>query len=923
MAAVRAPFRGRTRERHQLDRLLDGVRGGDSAVLVIRGEPGIGKTALLHYCLRQAAGYRTARITGVESELELPFAALHQLCRPMLSDLSMLPEPQANALRVAFGFSAGSTPDRFVVGLAVLTLLTEAAASRPLVCVVDDAQWLDEPTAQVLGFVARRLLAEPILMLFAVREAGDSHLFPGLPELTLEGLTGEDARVLLSATVPGHLDDRVRDRIIAETRGNPLGLLELPRGMNASELAGGYALPSSKPLSGQLHDSYVRRVRALPGPTQRLMLLAAADPTGDATLLWRAAKALYVGREAAAPADREQLLEIGSQVHFRHPLVRSAAYAAASAEDRGTAHLALATATDAERDPERRIWHLAVAATGPDEGVAAELERTATAAQARAGLAGTATFLERAFVLTADPTRRVDRGMAAATASLQAGDLDRARSLVAESAAGKLDALQQARVEQLTGQIEAASRPGGEVPLRLLEAARRLEPLDVGLARETYLQAWWAALLAGRFATPGGDLLEVSRAARAAPRPDAARPCDLMLDGLATMITEGRQAAAPTLNTVIDLYMADQVSDDDWIRFGRGATCSAIALFDFPRYQALSDRQVARVRESGALAQLALSLNLHSNVVAWRGDLAVGEAVVAELRSVKDVTGIRMGSYGGRLIAAYRGHPDELAAIDDELAAPDDGFAADEVRYAAALLNNGLCRYAEAVDAARDATPVWSFMQPFVLSELIEGAVRTGHSDLACQALDELTTLVLPGADWVVGLEARGRALVSEGEEAGRCYAEAIACLSRTPVRIELARAHLLYGEWLRRDHQRIAARDQLRRAYELFTATGADAFAERARAELLATGETVRRRDVTTQHDLTPQEMHIARLARDGHSNPEIGAELFISPRTVEWHLRKVFAKLGVTSRGALREALHTGRGADGSAASFQTISN
>jgi len=359
MAASPAPFRGRIRERRRLERLLDVARGGDSAVLVVRGDPGIGKTALLHHCLRQAAGCQTARITGVESEINLPFAALHHLCGPMLDDLAALPEPQAHALRVAFGLSSGSTPDRFVVGLAVLTLLADAAAERPLLCVVDDAQWLDEPTAQVLGFVARRLLAEPILMLLAVRESGDNHLFSGLPELSLGGLTDEDAHALLEVAVPGHLDERVRDRIVAETGGNPLGLLELPRGMSASELAGGYAIPSSQPLSSLLHDSYVRRVRALPRPAQRLMLVAAADPTGDATLLWRASHALSVARDAAGPADREQLLEIDSQVHFRHPLVRSAAYAAATDEDRRAVHLALAKATDAERDPERRVWHLA------------------------------------------------------------------------------------------------------------------------------------------------------------------------------------------------------------------------------------------------------------------------------------------------------------------------------------------------------------------------------------------------------------------------------------------------------------------------------------------------------------------------------------------------------------------------------------
>jgi DNA-binding CsgD family transcriptional regulator len=905
VAATHAPFRGRAKERQELDRLLDSVRSGASAALVIRGEAGIGKTALAHYCIRQASGCRIARITGVESEFELPFAALHQLCQPMLHVVSGLPEPQANALHVAFGLATGSTPDRFVVGLAVLTLLAEVAADRPLVCVIDDAQWLDKPTAQVLGFVARRLLAESILILFVVREAAESHLFPGLTELLVQGLTDDDARELLTAVVPGHLDEQVRDRIVSETRGSPLGLLELPKGMSPSELAGGFADPSTEPLSGQLHERYLLRVRALPAQTQRLMLLAAADPTGDPTLLWRAAQAMHVGWDAAEPAEREHLMEIGSGVQFRHPLVRAAAYAAGSRADRGAAHLALAQATDAAVQPERRIWHLAAAASEPDESVAIQLEQTAGTARARAGLAAAAAFLERSFVLTAFATNRADRGLAAATAHLQAGTFDRAWSLLAEIAASDLDDLQRARVQQLAGQLEAAARPGGEAPLRLLEAARRLESLDVRLARETYLQAWWAAVLAGRFASAGGDLLDVSRAARAAPWPDVPRPCDLALDGLATVVTDGRNAAAPTLRSVMDLYLEERVSDDDWLQWGRSATSAAISLFDFDRYSELSNRHIARVRESGALAQLALALNLHANVAAWRGDLDFGSALVAELRSVKEATGIQMGSYGARLVAAYRGRPAELLALESEPLRPGDGHAVEAASLAAAVMGNGLGRFADAVVAARRLTPSSSFLEAFALAELVEGAVRTGDLHTAQEALARLTDLVFADSDWAMGLESRCRALLTVESEAEQSYKDAIASLGRTPLRIEFGRARLLYGEWLRRQSRRSDAREELRSAYDLFTVAGAEAFAERARTELLATGEHLRKPEIDTQHDLTPQEEHIARLARDGRTNPEIGAELFISPRTVEWHLRKVFDKVGVTSRNALRNAL------------------
>ena len=882
-------------------------------MLVIRGEAGIGKTALMRYCARQAAGCRLVQIDGVEFEMEMPLAALYQLCTPMLSCLAALPEPQQRALRVAFGLAPEPAPDRFVLGLAVLSLLAEYAAARPLVCLVDDAQWLDEASSQVLGFVGRRLLAEPVGMLFAVREAADERLFPGLPALTVEGLSDEDARVLLTAAVPGHLDKRVCDRIVAETGGNPLGLLELARGMTEAELAGGFGGPRQARLPGHLQDHYLRQVRMLPEPAQQLMLLAAADPTGDATLLWRAAQTLGLGPDAAAAADEEQLLNIGSRVRFRHPLVRSAAYVAGSPEDRRAAHLTLATATDAQTDPEHRVWHLAAAATGPDEEVAAALEKAAAKIQARAGLAASAAFLQRSVTLTAEPGRHTERALAAALANLHAGAFDIALGLLAQAEAHAVDDLQRARVEQLRGQIEWASVSGREAPVLLLQAARRLESLDAQLARETYLYAWVASLLAGPLAGPGGLLLEVSRAARAAPQLSGApRPCDLLLDGLTTMIVQGRAAAEPTIRRAVSAFLGDQVSGEEWLQWGIFAQMAAMAVWDLDSWVALSTRHVELARALGALAPLSIALNGRGMVATQCGDFETATSLAAEKDVVNEVTGIRQATTCDLLLAGYRGRPAEavplFTATTEDSMARGEGFAVQMADWSAAVLHNGLGRYAEALAVAEPATEeTYSPLSTqLVLPELIEAAVRAGRADLARQALDRLSAMTaIEGSDWANGLEARSRALVSEGQEAERCYAEAVERLGRTPLRPERARAHLLYGEWLRRENRRLDARHQLHAAYNLFTAIGAEAFAERARSELLASGEKVRKREVDTYSQLTPQEEHIVRLARDGRTNPEIAAELFISTRTVEWHLRKVFAKLGITSRRDLHNAL------------------
>ena len=913
MAAPGRPvLRGRTRERQELDDALDRVRGGDSVALVLRGEAGIGKTSLLAYVASRATDCRVLQVVGVESELELPFAGLHQLCGPLLGEAQAVPEHQEQALRVALGLTAGPTPDRFLVGLSALSVLAEVAAKRPVVLLVDDAQWLDETSCQVLGMVARRLVAESVLLLFAVRETAEQRLFPGVPDLTLAGLGDDDARLLLTSAVPGHLDDRVRERLVAETRGNPLALLELVGRMSDAELSAGFASPSTTMSAGLLEERYVERVRALPGETQQFLLIAAADATGDPTLLWRAAKAVGLGHDAAEPARVEQLLEIGSGVRFRHPLMRAAAYAAASPEDRRAAHRALAQVVDAENDPDRRVWHLASAATGPDEEVAAELERSAGRARARAGVAAAAAFLQRSVALTPVPGRRADRALEAAQALLQCGAFQAGLGVLAEADADAVDELQRARVEQLRADINRAATSGREAPHLLLQAARRLESLDPRRARTTYLEAWGAALVAGPFAVPGAHLPDVSLAARAAlsrsPGSDAQA---LLLDGLSTLILDTPADAAALLRVGIDTLLGDQAADDLWMHHGVLVSNSALALWDFEAWDASSARHLELAQGSGALAQVVTALNVRRVVALFAGDVESARSLGVTEEVVKQVTGTRRASYGDLFVTAYEGRPHLslplIAATSDEGLVRGEGLGCNIADRAATILHLGLGKYTEATTTAERAAQ--GDLGPFTsqaLPDLAEAAVRSGRKELATDALRRLH-IATSGCDtdWARGVEARTRALLADGAAAESAYAEAVTHLARTRLRIELARTELLYGEWLRREGRRLDARGQLRSAYDTFTALGVEGFAERTRHELLATGEKVRKRTVDTLNELTPQEEHIARLAQDGHSNPEIGAELFISARTVEWHLRKVFVKLGVSSRRELAAAL------------------
>jgi DNA-binding CsgD family transcriptional regulator len=905
-----AELTGRRSERDVLDRLIDAVRAGESRVLVVAGEPGVGKSALLDYAAGQAQGCRVARATGVQSEMELAFAGLHQLCAPLLGRLDRLPGPLGDALRTAFGLSAGPAPDRFFIGLAVLSLLSEVAGERPLICLVDDEQWLDRASAQVLTFVARRLAAEPVGLVFAARVPGDD--LAGLPELVVEGLPEADARTLLDSVLTGPLDERVRDRIVAETRGNPLALLELPRGLTPADLGAGFGFRGAAPLSGRIEESFRRRVEALPAQTRRLLLVAAAEPLGDPALVWRAAERLGIGTEAATPAVGPGLVEFGAWVRFRHPLVRAVAYRSASLQEKQAVHRALAEVTDPQADPDRRAWHRAQAAAGPDEDVAGELERSAGRAQARGGLAAAAAFLERAAMLTPEPGCRAQRLLAAARAKRDAGALDAALGLLVAVEAGPPDALRTAEVDRLRGQIAFDQRRARDAARLLLSAARRLEPLNAESARDTHLEALGAAMWVGDLDSPGG-VREAAEAARAAPAgPDPPRVVDVLLDGLALRLTAGYAAAAPTLTRAVGLALALDVANDEasrwlWVAGGRAGTTAALELWDAGSWHALAARQVQFARDTGALVQLQAALNLLAWTHLVAGELTTAAQLLEEDRLVAEATGNPPVAYNEMMLAAWRGQEAQAlelieATVREATAGGLDRFVL-LASYASSVLYNGLSR----PDAARDAA--WRAFErdqlgfgPLVVPELAEAASRTGDTALVTAALEWLSerARVTP-TDWVLGIEDRVRALLREGDAAERLYRESIARLGRTRVRAELARTHLLYGEWLRRERRRADAREQLRIARDMLDAMGMEAFAERARRELAATGETARKRTAEASTELTNQEAQVARLARDGLSNPEIGARLFISARTVQYHLGKVFAKLGIGSRSQL----------------------
>jgi DNA-binding CsgD family transcriptional regulator len=896
---------GRQAECERLAKLVDGVCGGGSAALVVHGEPGTGKTALLDFAAGLDTSLKVIRVAGAESETELAFGGLHRLCGSMLDRLGRLPGPQREALEIVFGVRAGTAPDRFLVGLAVLGLLAESAAVHPLVCVIDDAHWLDQASRQALGFAARRLTTEPLLVLFAA--PGPVPDLAGLPAMALGGLRDADARDLLGAVVRWPIDDRVRDQILAEARGIPGAVLGLLREVPPSQLAGGLGLPDV--LSGGTSGLLFAELSGLPAKTRQLLVLAAADPTGDPALLWRAAAQLEITGEAAIPAIEAGLITFGSRVFFRDHAVRSTAYRTARLPQRRSAHRALAQATDPRADPDRRAWHQAKALTELDEDVAAELERTAGRAQARGGLAAAAAFLERAATATPDAARRAERSLAAASVMLAAGEPGAAAKLLDLTETDTSDEHRQARADLVRARLAFSVNRDGDASQLLLDAARQLSRFDGALSRAAYLDAIRAAWCAGSRAAPGATMADVTRAAReGTPGTDLPGPADALLAGLAASFGGELAAGASLLRRAIG-GSAGELTTAAELAMLPLAHAAALQLWDDRAGDALASRYAGLARAEGALADLPSALNALSCMRLLAGDLAAADGLAAEAQTIAEATGIRAATYGALGLAALRGHEEGALALINgsrqDAARRGEGLGVAAAQWAAALLYNGLGKYAQALPAAEDAiehagSPV---VAGWPMAELVEAAARSGQPGRAEGVMRTLSGVAMAaGTDWAFGIQARSQALLSDRED---LYQAAIDCLGRSRARVDLARAHLLYGEWLRRENRRADAREQLHRASEMLSAMGAAGFAERARRELLATGETVRRRGPGTDRDLTPQEMQIAMHAREGKTNREIGAELFLSARTVEWHLHKVCTKLGITSRRQLRYAL------------------
>jgi DNA-binding CsgD family transcriptional regulator len=897
---------GRQRERAVFERLLDAARDDHGSVLVVHGDPGVGKTALLECAIETSQEFLVVRAAGVEGEMELDYAALQQLCSPILDFVDHLPQPQGQALFVAFGLSSGAAPSPFLVGLAVLGLLSEVAERQPLLCVVDDAQWLDGASAQALTFVARRLLAERIALVFGTRDTGGD--LARLPQLRVEPLGHRDARALLESVLVARLDESVLERIVTETGGNPLALLELPRGLTPGQLAGGFGLPAALPLSAGIEQSFTRRFLPLPRDAQRLLLLAAAEPVGDPALLRRAAERLGIPEGAAEAAEASGLVTLDGAVAFRHPLARSAVYRASDSTDRREAHRALADAADGSVDLDRRAWHRAQATSAPDEDVALELERSAVRAQARGGFAAAAAFLDWSATLTPDPVRRAQRMVVAAQTKIRAAALDDALALLAATDLDALDELGRARVELLRAQIGFVSTHGGDASRTLLDAARRIAPLSRSLGSETYLEAMSAALFAGRLAAPGASARDVAVAARAALEPTDLEGVGMFLDAIASFFTDGYEEALPLWRRALSGLDTGGIPANEQLRWKWLGTLVSVHVWDDARWHSISEAHVRIARQAGALGELPIALGQRAYAHLFAGELVAAASLIGEIQAATEATGSQLAPYAPVALAAFRGQASAATALIDR-SRPDvlqrgEGLGLSVLDWAEALLCNGLGRYDEARAAALRVGehPDDFGTSNWAAAELIEAAVRSGAPELAADARSLLAVRAgAGGTDWAAGILARSEALLADDQAAEALYIEAIERLGRSRIATDLARAHLLYGEWLRRRRRRLDAREHLRKAHDFFSGRGMEAFAERARVELEATGEHARRRSIDTLDQLTPQEAEISRLVAEGQSNREIAAQLFISPSTVDYHLRKVYRKLEVKSRTQL----------------------
>jgi DNA-binding CsgD family transcriptional regulator len=887
---------GRDPESRVLADLLEAVRGGQSRSLVLVGEAGIGKTALLDRLAGQAGDVRVLRVAGVEAERELAFAAVHQLFSTSTPQVDRLPAPQRAAVRTAFGLDGGSVADRFTIAVGILTLVSDLARERPVLCIVDDEQWVDRASLRVLTFVARRLGSERVGLVFASRVASSE--LRTLPTLRVDGLPRHDAGTLLDSALTGRLDPRVRSQVISETHGNPLALLELPRGATPAELAGGFALPGVLALSHRIEATYRRQLQRVPAPARQWLVIAAADPLGDPATLWSATEGAGLDSETAAAAIGTGLVEVDTTVRFRHPLARSAVYRAADLDQRRAAHRALAAATDPGVDPDRRAWHRAQAAATPAEDVAAELEAAAARARARGGYTASSAFLERSAALTPDRAERARRLLAAAEANWDAGTLPRALELLDAAEVVPDDDLHRGRVLRIRGQVSLELHRPRQAVDNLLAAADLLVRQDPDDASATYLEALFAAIWAGEH-----DGWDIARVANAIPRDATSSDLlvDLVLRGLRTRVIDGYAAAVPLLRSALAAVSADP----SYARLGlfRAGLSLAMDLWEDRSWRLLSRRFAATARDHGALTTLMITLRFSAFNQIAEGDLAGAEHSLAEVREITAALGATHNVNAEVVLAAWRGDEERTLALSAEVRHLDTGglmTKAVNADHADAVVHNANGRFDAALAAARRAFAREPYpIGPLVVSELADAASRTGETDELRRAAGWLAVRerAAPG-DWVHGVSERVRGLMSTDTAAEPHYRASIEHLSRTLLRAELARSQLAYGEWLRRQGRRGDARRQLQDAHELFDGMGAAGFAARATRELQAAGYGRLERTSESTVTLTAQEAQVAALARAGLTNPEIGQRLFISPRTVQYHLRKVFIKLGITSR-------------------------
>ncbi len=895
-----------------LAELLDAARRGHSGVLVLRGEPGIGKTALLHDLVERAPDFRVLSLSGAELERDMAYAGVQQLCAPLMSLIGGLPGPQADALNVALGLVNGAPPDRLLVGLALLTLLGAASGSSPLLCVVDDVQWVDSSSVQALAFVARRIQVDPVVMVFTTRDLGADALV-GHRDLTLRGLSDRDARLLLATMVPARLDERVRETVLAEANGNPLALLELHKALAPEGLAGGYGLPSATSTESHIERTFVQQLHELPSATRTLLVVVAAEPAGRPEWIWSALDSLGIGREAAEPAETAGLIIVDRGPRFRHPLIRAAIYRSSSASQRRQAHAALASSITGPTADDYRAWHRAHATDSPDASIADELEGAAARARARGGVSAAASFLEYAARLTPDAGERARRTLDAAMANLDAGMSEPAARLIAAAYDSTDDELLAARCELLRAKMAFAASRGVDAPPLLLAAAKRLERLDPLESRKAYLGALMASILVGRLSTEQHNSApSVAEAALRAPAaPDPPRVIDLLLDGLIVRVTRGYVAAAAQLQEAIRAYLREWETEAPDPRWHDLTARVCLDLFDQDAHNFLTAREVEQLRASGALTMLPVALVTYSGVCVTAGKFEQAAALLDESEAIITATGAPVRAAIRTYLAAYRGQEqlcrDGVRETIDGAVGRGEGYDISIALYSEAIMHNGFGRYQEAMEAAASGARYDDLgMCGYLLVELVEAAVRCKEHEIATEAFGRLRERTeASGTETALGVLARSTALMSDGSVADAAYQDALVHLERSPAVVYLARTHLLYGEWLRREKRRADARTQLRIAHDMFARMGADAFARRAQRELAATGETVSFHASDGAPDLTAQESRIALLARDGYTNVEIAGQLFISRRTVEWHLGKIFSKLGVTSRRELRTAL------------------